>query len=264
MPTSVEKPLEFFHPDPTNPRKHFDEGDLRQLGESLLKRQLVPGIAREDGMMIDMHRRWMAATLVGKKTLDAYLLPMDVTPAQVKEIQLITRLHSADLIPYEVFLGSVEWLKLHPGANAKALASAIDRSEAYVSSILSLLRCVHPVRDAAAAGKIGLSDWRAISKVPANEQEALLAAKLGGASRDELESRGRKLRNGHKEAVRVSRLKCQLPKGCVTLAAEGVGLTLDDVIEILSDLLKEAKKANDQGLDSKTFSAVLHDKAKGR
>ena len=49
---------------------------------------------------------------------------------------------------------------------------------------------------------------------------------------------------------------------CVTLAGVGQGLTLDDVIQTLTDLLKEAKRANEQGLDSRTFSAVMKDKAK--
>lgn len=48
----------------------------------------------------------------------------------------------------------------------------------------------------------------------------------------------------------------------VMLAGVGQGLTLEDVIETLSDLLKEARKAKDQGLDSKTFTAVLKDKTK--
>jgi hypothetical protein len=99
--------------------------------------------------------------------------------------------------------------------------------------------------------------------VPGAEQAVLLAAKLSGASRDELESRGRKARNGGTPSVRVARVRCQMPSGVmVTLAGEGDGMTLDDVIETLVELLKAARKANEEGLDSKTFQAVLKDKAK--
>jgi hypothetical protein len=39
-------------------------------------------------------------------------------------------------------------------------------------------------------------------------------------------------------------------------------MTLDDVEEVLVALLKEVRRGKDQGLDAKTFSAVLRDKAK--
>jgi ParB/RepB/Spo0J family partition protein len=256
-------PLDFFHPDPTQPRKDFDEQELRLLGESLKKKQLVPGIARKNGMIVDMERRWRAASLVGLKALDVILVEDDVTEAQIKEIQLVTALHRADLKPYEVYCGCKEWLRHHPAATAREMAAAIVRKEDYVSKVLSLDRCIQPVKDAAAEGKLGLSDWYAISRVSDAEQAVLLAAKLSGASRDELESRGRKARNGSRPSVRVARVRCQMPSGVmVTLAGEGEGMTLDDVIETLVELLKAARKANEEGLDSKTFQAVLKDKAK--
>jgi ParB/RepB/Spo0J family partition protein len=64
MPVVVTKPVGFFHPDPTNPRKDFPEEELRSLGESL-KKQLVPLIARKSGLIVDGERRWRAAKLVG-------------------------------------------------------------------------------------------------------------------------------------------------------------------------------------------------------
>jgi ParB family transcriptional regulator, chromosome partitioning protein len=264
LPASVSRPLVFYKEDPKNLRKSYDHEELRLLHDSLVKKQLVPLICRPCGTLIDGHRRYRAAMLDGKPThLDTIIVEANVTEAQIKEIQLVTSLHRADLKPYEVYCGFKEWLKHHSEATARELAAAIDRREDYVSKVLSLDRCIQPVKAAVAEGKLGLSDWYAISRVSDAEQAVLLAAKLNGASRDELESRGRKARNGNKPAVRAVRVRCQMPSGvCVTLAGEGNGLTLDDVIETLSELLKEARKANDQGLDSKTFSAVMRDKSK--
>jgi ParB family chromosome partitioning protein len=253
------KPVEFFHPDPTNPRKDFLEAELQPLGLSLGKGQLVPLIARKSGMIVDGERRWRAAKLVGLQTLDAILIEDTVSAAEVKRIQLVTALQRADLKPYEVFCGFQEWLKSHPGATAKDLAQAIDRSEAAVSMTLSLSRCIKSVQEAAALGKLGLKDWYGISQASEEQMAAMLIAKLNGASAEGLKRMRRKPGN----AVRLARVKCAMPSGViVTLTGEGDGLTLGDVIETLTDLLKEAKKANDQGLDSKTFSAVLRDKAK--
>jgi hypothetical protein len=177
----------------------------------------------------------------------------------------VTALHRADLKPFEVYGGCKGWLALHAGATSKELAAAISRSESSLVKILSLERCIEPVKAAAAEGQLSVSDWYAMSRVSAAEQAALLAARLSGeiTSRDQIEAQGRKSRNGHKPAVRVSRVKCAMPSGCVvTLQGNGEGLTLGEIIEELNHLLKAAKRAEDDGLDSKTFSAVLRDKAK--
>jgi ParB/RepB/Spo0J family partition protein len=260
MPTVTTKPVDFFHPDPTNPRKEFPEAELLALGQSLLKVQLVPGIAREDGMIIDMERRWRAAKLVGKKTLDAYLLPMTVTPAEIKRMQLISALHRSDLKAYEKYLGYRSFLDAAPASSGKELAAEMDVSEGAVSMTLSLSRCCKAVQDAAAAGVIGLKDWYEMSQANEEQQAAMLAAKLGGASMDAIKKITR--RNGN-AAVKTAKVKCAMPSGVVvTLNKKGDGITLDDVIETLAELLKYAEKANDEGLDSKTFSAVLKDRAK--
>jgi hydroxylamine reductase (hybrid-cluster protein) len=61
--------------------------------------------------------------------------------------------------------------------------------------------------------------------------------------------------------VKITRVKAPLPSG-VEVLISGKELALEDVIESLSELLKEAKKAGDSGLDVKTWAAVLKDKAK--
>ena len=61
--------------------------------------------------------------------------------------------------------------------------------------------------------------------------------------------------------VRLKRIACPLASG-VSITASGSELSLDDLIEALGEAQKEAKKAREQGLDAKTFSAVMRDKAK--
>jgi hypothetical protein len=48
----------------------------------------------------------------------------------------------------------------------------------------------------------------------------------------------------------------------VEVTVAGRELSLADFIEALSELVKEARRAADQGLDVKTFAAVAKDKAK--
>jgi ParB family chromosome partitioning protein len=255
----VSKSVDSFRPDPSNPRKSFNEEELRQLGASLLKKQLVPLIARKNGLLVDGERRWRAAKIVGLQTLDVILIDDNTPEGEVRGIQLITRLHSADLKPFEVYTGFMDWLRLNPGKGGKDLAAAVDRSEALVSMTLSLSKTIKIVQDAAEAGQIGLKDWHTISQLSQDKQELALIAKLRGASAEEIKRIGRKPSNG----VRTAKVRCAMPSGVtVTLQGNGEGMTLDDVIETLAELLKEAKRANDQGLDSSTFTRVMRDKAK--
>ena len=261
--TLTSKPLGFFKPDPGNPRKSFHTDEMRVLHDSLVKKQLVPLLAKADGTILDGWRRWCAASLDGKpERLDVIITDEPLTPAQIKEIQLVTALHRADLKPYEQFLGCRDWLALNPGTTAKDLAAKIDRDPSTMVRILSLSRCLEAVRQAAADGKLGPSEWYSISKVPEAEQEAMLAAKLAGASRDQLEQRGRKMRNGEPHGVRVNRLKIPLgPQGrSVTIA--GSNLSLDDAIEMLQETVKFARKAQSENLDGKTWAQVMKQKAK--
>ena len=64
--TLTSKPLDFFKPDPGNPRKSFLPDEMRVLHDSLVKKQLVPLLAKPDGTILDGWRRWCAASLDGK------------------------------------------------------------------------------------------------------------------------------------------------------------------------------------------------------
>jgi ParB family transcriptional regulator, chromosome partitioning protein len=257
----VKKSLDWLGPDPTNPRKSFDMEELRQLNVSLRLQQWVPVIAKPDGTIIDGERRWRAANLGGVESLEVVIVEGDISPAQVKEIQLITSLQRAGLKPYELFLGCMAWRDANPSGKFHELANRIGRDASVVTRIVSLERCIPTIKEAAAAGLLSVSDWYAMSKVSEQEQHELLAAKRSGATRDDLERKGRQARNGNGQAVKVSRVKCQLANACVTFAAEGDGVSLEDIIETLAVLLKEARRANDQGFSAKTFEKALRDKA---
>jgi ParB/RepB/Spo0J family partition protein len=260
--TLTSKPLNFFKPDPGNPRKSADPEDLRELHDSLSNKQIHPLLAKPDGSIIDGWRRWCAANLYGgPERLDVIITDEPLTPAQIKEIQLVTSLHRVDLRPWEQYVGCRDWLALNPGATAKDLAARIQRDPSTLVRILSLSRCVPSVQQAAAEGKLGPSAWYAIAKMPPEEQEALLAAKLAGTSRDQLERRGRKLRSVEAQGVKVRRLKIPLGHGrSVTIA--GSNLAIDDAIEVLQDTLKFARKAQSECLDGRTWVQVMKQKFK--
>lgn len=260
MATLTQKPLKWFKVAP-QARKHFDEAELRQLGESLKVRQLQPVVARPDGLLIAGERRLRAASLVGLPELQVVISEEPLSESELRIFQLAENIHRADLRDSEKFRACEELLRLNPDWSNKDLASHLKLGESTVTKYLSPSRCIPEVQEALEAGQIGITACYEISRAPEAQQAELLRLKLAGTSRDALADRVRKQKNQSVPQVRVKRIAVPLPSG-VSVAVSGQELALDDLIEALGEAQKEAKRARDQGLDAKTFSAVMKDKAK--
>jgi ParB/RepB/Spo0J family partition protein len=261
MPVLASKPLSWFKVAP-QARRHFDEAELRQLGESLKVNQLQPVLARTDGTLIAGERRLRAASLVGLAHLLVVISDEEpLTESQLRIFQLTENLHRADLRDCEKWRACEELLRLNPTWSNKDLAAHLKLGESTVTKYLSPSRCVPEVQAALEAGQIGVTAAYEISRAPADLQAELLQLKLSVTSRDGLADRVRKQKNQSIPQVRVKRIACPLPSGA-NVVVSGEELSLDDLIEALGDAQKEARKAREQGLDAKTFSAVMKDKAK--
>ena len=261
MPQLLTKPLSWFHRDPGQPRKSFDETADRALGESMLSvGQIEPAGAKPDGTLLWGGRRLRAAELVGIKELSVIITDKPLSDSEIRIIQITENLHRADLSGYEKWQAGAVLMQMNPNWQMKDLADHLKLDPSMVTRLLSPSKCIVPVQEALKAGRLGISDCYAISKLPESEQAELLARKLDGASRDQIERQVRKQRNGT-PAVRMGRIKCPLPSGAV-VQVSGNEISLDDMIEALADLLKEAKKASEEGLDCRTFERVCKDKAK--
>ena len=263
MPAKVEsKPVSWLKPDPKQPRKQFDEGNLRRLGESLKVKQLQPVLAQPDGTLIAGERRYRAAMLVGLLTLEVKIADEQLSDSQIRVWQLTENMQREDLTGHEKWLACAELMCMNPAWQMKDLAESLHLDPSSCTRILSPSRCVPAVQEALAAGKLGLSDCYAISKAKSPAEQAdLLALKLSGASRDTLEAQGRRRRNGSTSAVKVSRLKVPLPSGA-TVSISADEISLDDAIVAAQEAVKAMRAARDDGLDSRTAQAVWRDKAK--
>jgi len=264
MATMTQNALGWFKADAGQPRKEFDEGELRQLGESLkVLGQLQPVGAKPDGTLLWGERRFRAAQMAGLKELQVIITDRQLSDTDIRLIQLTENIHRADLTAHEKWLACTEILCGNPGWTQRDLASHLNLSESMVVRLLSPSRTSPEWQSALKEGTVGISDCYAASKLPKEEQPALLAMKLSGASRDAIEQAGRKSRNGKVALVKVSRVKCPLPSGA-TIVVSGEAISLDDMIEAMQELLKKAKRASEQGWDCKTFERACKDEAKAK
>lgn len=84
------KSILWFKADPNQPRKTFDDAELRQLGDSLKAKQLYPLICKPDGTIIDGERRWRAAQLVGLEMLACIVVRRSVVRGGLTEKNPVT------------------------------------------------------------------------------------------------------------------------------------------------------------------------------
>ncbi len=96
--------LEKIKPDPTQPRKHFDEESLKELASSIKEKGVLePILVRKENnsyVIISGERRWRASALAGKKTIPA--IELDAKDRkEIREIQIVENLQREDITPME-------------------------------------------------------------------------------------------------------------------------------------------------------------------
>ena len=248
-------------------RKTFPpEAELRSLARSVIKRQLHPFIILPEDVILDGECRWRGLMLENPDfEVDVIVVERELTPAEVCELQMISAMHSNSLSAYDQALACKEWMEQNPGATAKELAGKIDRDPSMITKLNSLWNNIPEVIKAAEVGAIGPKAWHQISLVTPSDARGLLEMYLAGTTSAtqiaELSRKARKPASAGATST-VKRITCQVPGKCATVVVSGEAISLDGMIKALSELMKEAKKASERGLDAKTFERVCRDLAK--
>lgn len=261
MPEITRKPLTWFKVKPQARQNLGSDVDLKNLGKSLRERQLSPVGALPDGTLLYGHRRLKAAELEGLPDLEVKIYEAGLSPGELKAIQITENFQRADLSAFEKWQACEQLRILHPEWQAKDLAESIKLEASTVTKLLSPSKCIPAWREALQAGRVGISDCYAASRVPEEQQRELLALKLGGASRDGLERAVRRAKPQAKDqGRRLDRIAILLPSGN-EIVVRGRGLSLAAVAETLGDCLDAAKKGLKDRLDARTWQQVMRDKA---
>lgn len=249
---------------PPQVRTVFDELEERRLGDSLKEHGQIQAIVlAPDGKTVLVGgRRVRALRLAGVEFVEAKILDRMPTDCELTIMQLAENVHRKSLSGWDKFVGSTNALGMDVEMTAKKLAEKLKVSPANMVRWLCPSRTVPECQDALKAGKIGLSDCYAIAKAKTPErQRELLAKKLAGMGRDDLEEEGRRVRARSKPAVKVSRTKLALSSG-ISIVVSGAAICLETVIDSLSQALKAARSAREDNQDIKAFALILKNKAK--
>lgn len=139
FPRLIEVDIDRVHPNPDQPRRHFDEQALQELANSIARHGLkqpvlVQDIGEGDYRLIAGERRLRACGLAGRQTVFAI-----VSDGDPDELALIENIQRVDLDAMELARAFARLIERHEYTH-EALGQVIGRSQAEVTRTLSLLR----------------------------------------------------------------------------------------------------------------------------
>lgn len=156
-----------IHPNPYQPRAHFDEEALSALADSIREvGVLQPVLVRPAGEgyeLIAGERRWRAARRVGLQTIPA--LVRDTDDASALEHALVENVHRADLNPLEeaaAYQQLIEDFRL----THEEVAERVGRSRSTVSNTLRLLQLPPAVQRLVQEERLSMGHARALLGTP--------------------------------------------------------------------------------------------------
>ena len=159
-------------PNPTQPRRDFDEEALAELAGSIRTLGLIqPITVKRDGekyLIISGERRWRASQLAGIETLPAYI--RDVDDENLHAMALVENIQREDLNAIEIALGLKRLIE-ECGLTQDALADKVGKKRSTVANYLRLLNLPNEVQLALKEGLISAGHAKAIASLSERKQQ---------------------------------------------------------------------------------------------
>jgi ParB family chromosome partitioning protein len=149
-------PIELVHPNPNNPRHHFDDEMIEELAISIRAKGLLQPLMvrqREAGQyeIVAGERRWRAAQRAGIHEVPAIV--RELSDGEALEIALIENIQRADLNPLEEAQG-YQQLMSQFAYTQQQLADSLGKSRSHIANTLRLLNLPESVRAHIEAGRL--------------------------------------------------------------------------------------------------------------
>ena len=169
--------IELLEESPTNPRKRFNEENLKELAASFQSQGILqPLVVRVKSAEENKYevvagaRRLRAAQMVELKTVPVRIVQL--SDAAAIEAQVVENLQREDIHPLEEAFGFRSLLNLNdPNYTLSSLAARAGKSEAYVQGRIKLTELIPPIADAFLADRITIGHALLIAKLPDSQQQ---------------------------------------------------------------------------------------------
>jgi ParB family transcriptional regulator, chromosome partitioning protein len=162
-------PIEFLRPNPRNPRKNFDDGDLDELAASIKERGVIqPVLVRSIPRVADAYeivageRRWRAAQRAGLHEIP--ILVIEAGDREALELAIVENVQRTDLNALEEANGYAQ-LSADYSYSHTDIARIIGKSRSHIANTLRLLKLPDFARSLLASGQISAGHARALLAV---------------------------------------------------------------------------------------------------
>ena len=162
---------DLLKPNPSQPRKQFEQGALEELAESIKENGVIqPLIVRKtDGgfEIVAGERRWRAAKIAKLEKLPVVI--RTATDQDVAELTLIENIQREDLNPIEE-AEAYEKLSERFGLTHDDIARKTGKNRSVITNQLRLLRLSGKAKEALVSGSITAGHARALLAAPSPEE----------------------------------------------------------------------------------------------
>ena len=163
-------------PNPTQPRREFNEEALAELADSIRTLGVIQPVTVKptaDGhyIIISGERRWRASQAAGLEVLPAYI--RDVDDTNLHAMALVENVQRQDLNAIEIAL-SLQRLVEECGLTQDALAEKVGMKRSTISNSMRLLKLPNEVQLALKEGVISMGHAKAIAGAESKKQTSLL------------------------------------------------------------------------------------------
>ncbi|MHA3793226.1 ParB/RepB/Spo0J family partition protein [Sphingomonas sp. YL-JM2C] len=183
-------------PNPSQPRRHFDDMALDELAASIGARGLIqPIVVRPHPsaggyQIIAGERRWRAAQRARIHELPAII--RELSDAQTLELAIVENVQRQDLNAIEE-AEAYQRLISDFGHTQEVLGKLVGKSRSHVANLMRLLDLPKPVRDMVADGRLSMGHARALVTAPNAEElaEQVVTQQLSVRDAEKLAQAGR-------------------------------------------------------------------------
>lgn len=157
-------PIEQISPNPDQPRKRFETGDLDDLAASIKEKGVIQPLIvrkRDDGSfeIVAGERRWRAAQMAQLHELPVIIRVF--SDAEVLEVAIIENIQRADLNAIEEAAGYRQLMDKF-GHTQEKMAEALGKSRSHIANLLRLLNLPAVVLDLVRVGDLSAGHARAL------------------------------------------------------------------------------------------------------
>jgi ParB family transcriptional regulator, chromosome partitioning protein len=161
-------PIDLVQRNPSQPRRHFDEGELNELANSIrahgvLQPILVRPIPGDKYEIVAGERRWRAAQRAGLHAIPAVV--RELNEVEVLEIAIVENVQRTDLNPIEEAQG-FQALMDRFGRTQQDIADAVGKSRPHIANMLRLLALPDDLQEMVRDGRLSSGHARAILTAP--------------------------------------------------------------------------------------------------